>query len=61
MRKMFGVLTIVALTIAFGEVFMSQASAVSGVKNVVLVHGGPRPGGLAPRDTRTRFSWSLEL
>jgi nucleotide-binding universal stress UspA family protein len=28
---------------------------------VVLVHGGPRPGGLAPRDTRTRFSWSLEL
>src|SRR5438105_9494326 len=40
MRKMFGVLTIVALTIAFGEVFMSQASAVSGVKNVVLVHGG---------------------
>jgi DNA-binding SARP family transcriptional activator len=28
---------------------------------VVLVHGGPRPGGLAPRDTRTRFTWSLEL
>jgi len=28
---------------------------------VVLVHAGPRPGGLAPRDTRTRFSWSLEL
>jgi nucleotide-binding universal stress UspA family protein len=28
---------------------------------VVLVHGGPRPGGLAPRDTRTRFSWSLEV
>ena len=26
---------------------------------VVLVHGGPRPGGLAPRDARTRFSWSL--
>lgn len=28
---------------------------------VMLVHGGPRPGGLAPRDARTRFSWSLEL
>lgn len=28
---------------------------------VVLVHAGPRPGGLAPRDARTRFSWSLEL
>jgi DNA-binding SARP family transcriptional activator len=26
---------------------------------VVLVHAGPRPGGLAPRDVRTRFSWSL--
>jgi hypothetical protein len=27
---------------------------------VVLVHRGPRPGGLAPRETRTRFSWSIE-
>jgi DNA-binding SARP family transcriptional activator len=26
---------------------------------VVFVHGGPRPSGLAPRDVRTRFSWSL--
>ena len=26
---------------------------------VILVHSGPRPGGLAPRDIRTRFSWSL--
>jgi DNA-binding SARP family transcriptional activator len=26
---------------------------------VVFVHGGPRPSGLAPRDARTRFSWSL--
>jgi DNA-binding SARP family transcriptional activator len=25
----------------------------------LLVHGGPRPGGLAPRDSRTRFTWSL--
>ena len=27
---------------------------------VLFVHGGPRPSGLAPRDARTRFSWSLE-
>jgi DNA-binding SARP family transcriptional activator len=27
---------------------------------VLLVHGGPRPSGLAPRDSRTRFSWTLE-
>jgi DNA-binding SARP family transcriptional activator len=26
---------------------------------VVFVLGGPRPSGLAPRDARTRFSWSL--
>ena len=25
----------------------------------VFVRGGPRPGGLAPAETRTRFSWSL--
>jgi DNA-binding SARP family transcriptional activator len=27
---------------------------------VLLVHRGLRPGGLAPRDTRTRFTWSLQ-
>ena len=27
---------------------------------VVLVHRGPRPGLLAPRETRTRFTWSLQ-
>ena len=26
---------------------------------LVLVHAGPRPGVLAPRESRTRFSWSL--
>jgi hypothetical protein len=26
---------------------------------VVLVRGGLRPGGLAPTQTMTRFSWSL--
>jgi DNA-binding SARP family transcriptional activator len=27
---------------------------------VVLVHRGLRPGGLAPQESRTRFSWSIE-
>jgi hypothetical protein len=27
---------------------------------VLLVHRGTRPSGLAPRESRTRFSWSLE-
>jgi hypothetical protein len=26
----------------------------------ILVHRGPRPGGLAPRASRTRFTWSIE-
>jgi hypothetical protein len=27
----------------------------------LLVHAGARPGGLAPRESRTRFTWSIEL
>jgi DNA-binding SARP family transcriptional activator len=27
---------------------------------ILLVHDGPRPSGLAPRESRTRFTWSLE-
>jgi DNA-binding SARP family transcriptional activator len=27
---------------------------------ILLVHRGPRPGGLAPRESRTRFTWSIE-
>ena len=27
----------------------------------LLVHGGPRPGGLAPQTSRTRFTWSIHL
>ena len=26
----------------------------------LLVHGGPRPGGLAPRESGTRFTWSIQ-
>jgi DNA-binding SARP family transcriptional activator len=28
-------------------------------KAALLIHGGPRPGALAPRASRTRFTWSL--
>jgi DNA-binding SARP family transcriptional activator len=28
--------------------------------STLLVHGGPRPGGLAPRETGTRFTWSIQ-
>ena len=27
----------------------------------LLVHRGPRPGGLAPRGSKTRFTWSIEV
>ena len=27
---------------------------------VLLVHRGPRPSGLAPRESRTRFTWTLD-
>jgi DNA-binding SARP family transcriptional activator len=27
----------------------------------LLVHGGPRPGGLAPQGSGTRFTWSIQL
>ena len=39
-RGLFGVLPIIALMFGYQEVFMSQATANGGVKNVVLVHGG---------------------
>src|SRR6202158_1851127 len=35
-----GIVSVGALLFGFGEVAMSQTSAVSGVNNVVLVHGG---------------------
>jgi len=35
-----GLVPVMALVLGQGEVFMSQASAVEGIKNVVLVHGG---------------------
>jgi DNA-binding SARP family transcriptional activator len=41
-----------------GETRQAMVDA-SGIP-VLLVHRGLRPGGLAPSETRTRFSWSLE-
>ena len=37
----------------------SRSSLLHAAVPVVFVHSGPRPSGLAPRDVRTRFSWSL--
>jgi pimeloyl-ACP methyl ester carboxylesterase len=39
-RAFLGILPIIAVVLGYGEVFMSQARVVEGVKNVVLVHGG---------------------
>jgi pimeloyl-ACP methyl ester carboxylesterase len=39
-RAFLGVVPIVMVVLAYGEVFMSQAKAVEGVKNVLLIHGG---------------------
>jgi len=36
-----------------------QALVDAGRPPLVLVHSGTRPGGLAPRESLTRFSWSL--
>jgi DNA-binding SARP family transcriptional activator len=33
---------------------------VRAARPILLVHRGPRPGGLAPRESRTRFTWSIE-
>jgi DNA-binding SARP family transcriptional activator len=37
-----------------------QALIRRGVPPVLLVHRGMRPGGLSPRDSWTRFSWTLQ-
>jgi DNA-binding SARP family transcriptional activator len=36
-----------------------RRSLLRAARPLVLMHGGPRPSGLAPHDARTRFSWSL--
>lgn len=38
----------------------SRRALVAGGSPLVLVHRGPRPGGLAPTESRTRFSWTID-
>jgi hypothetical protein len=38
----------------------ARRALVAGGAPLVLVHRGPRPGGLAPTESRTRFSWTLD-
>ena len=38
----------------------TRQALVQGTRTPILfVHGGPRPGGLAPEHTLTRFTWSV--
>jgi DNA-binding SARP family transcriptional activator len=45
----------------FEGIGVVRRALVDAHRPIVLVHQGPRPGGLAPSDMRTRFSWSLEV
>jgi DNA-binding SARP family transcriptional activator len=38
---------------------MRQALLREARRPTLVVHNGPRPGGLAPPETRTRFTWSI--
>jgi hypothetical protein len=42
-----------------GELDATRYALLAANVPVLLVHGGLRPGGLAPDRTMTRFSWSL--
>ena len=42
-----------------GALDATRAALLRAPFPVLLVHGGLRPSGLAPAETRTRFSWSL--
>src|ERR1700675_2162846 len=39
-RAFLGLVPIIMVVLGYGEVFMSQARAVEGVKNILLIHGG---------------------
>src|ERR1700682_6283630 len=39
-RAFLGLVPIIMVVLGYGEVFMSQARAAEGVKNVLLIHGG---------------------
>jgi hypothetical protein len=38
----------------------ARRALVAASAPLVIVHRGPRPGGLAPKESRTRFSWTLD-
>jgi hypothetical protein len=39
---------------------MRRGLVRTGSAPILLVHHGPRPGGLAPREARTRFTWTMQ-
>ena len=41
------------------DVSSTRRALLTAHRAVLLIHRGPRPSGLAPRESRTRFSWSL--
>ena len=53
---------IIGLTESWRSVGIGDArrALVAAGAPLVLVHRGPRPGGLAPKESRTRFSWTLD-
>ncbi len=37
----------------------SRRALLAASSPAILVHGGARPGGLAPREQLTRFTWTI--
>jgi hypothetical protein len=50
---------VIVASLPRGELDATRRSLLAADLPVLLVHGGLRPGGLAPDRTMTRFSWSL--
>jgi hypothetical protein len=49
----------IVASLPLGELDAARRALLAAAVPVLLVHGGLRPGGLAPERTMTRFSWSL--
>jgi DNA-binding SARP family transcriptional activator len=50
---------VIVASLPRGELDVTRRALLAADVPVLLVHGGLRPGGLAPDRTMTRFSWSL--
>jgi hypothetical protein len=50
---------IVVASLPRGPLDATRTALLQAPFPVLLVHGGLRPSGFAPAETRTRFSWSL--